>query len=546
MTAASRTRFAALLTVAAVACSHAHQSEPAPAAGDLPAVSAAVVDAHLRYLSDDLLEGRAPATRGGRLAAKYIAAQFRAMGLEPAGRDGSYFEPVALVGMVPQARLAWGRQGVPPVTLRYGEDFVGWAEKPEEQVSVDAEVVFVGYGVKAADWQWDDYKGQDLRGKVLLMLVNDPGLQDTTIFLGKVLTYYGRWTYKLEEAARQGAVGALLIHTTESATYGWNVVRGSWTVEQFKLDRTTPQSLAYAGWVTYDATKAALSAAGQDLDALTRAAARRDFRPVATGIRAQGAVTSRVRRVPSENVLARLPGADAGAASEFVLYTAHYDHKGIGVAVNGDSTYNGAEDNASGVAAMLEVARMLTQAPRARRSFVFAAVTAEESGLLGSEAWVADPPLPLARTAAVLNIDGINVRGRTRDIGALGLDRSTIGPMFEAAAAAESLRVSREPDIRGSFFRSDHFPFAKGGVPAISLQDGVEFVGRPVDWGREQDALYDRVRYHQPSDEWSATFDYGGTLQEVRVMARLGLSVANGTEMPRWLATSEFQRPASR
>ena len=546
MTAVSRTRVAALLTAAAVACSHAHQSEPAPVAGDLPAVSTAAVDAHLRYLSDDLLEGRAPATRGARLAAKYIAAQFRAMGLEPAGRDGSYFEPVALVGMVPQARLAWGRPGAPAVTLRYGDDFVGWAEKAEEQVSLDAEVVFVGYGVKAADWQWDDYKGQDLRGKVLLMLVNDPGLQDTTIFLGKVLTYYGRWTYKLEEAARQGAVGALLIHTTESATYGWNVVRGSWTVEQFKLDRTTPQSLAYAGWVTYDAAKAALTAAGQDLDALTRAAARRDFRPVATGMRAQGSVTSRVRRVPSENVLARLPGADAAVAGEFVLYTAHYDHKGIGVAVNGDSIYNGAEDNASGVAAMLEVAHTLTQAPRARRSFVFAAVTAEESGLLGSEAWVADPPLPLARTAAVLNIDGINVRGRTRDIGALGLDRSTIGPMFEAAAAAESLRVSREPDIRGSFFRSDHFPFAKGGVPAISLQDGVEFVGRPADWGREQDALYDRVRYHQPSDEWSATFDYGGTMQEVRVMVRLGLSVANAGEMPRWLTTSEFQRPASR
>jgi Zn-dependent M28 family amino/carboxypeptidase len=322
-------------------------------------------------------------------------------------------------------------------------------------------------------------------------------------------------------------------------------VRGSWTVEQFKLDRDQAQSLAVAGWVTHDAAAAALAAAGHDLAALTRAAARRDFRPVATGVRASVAVTSRVRRVPSENVVARLPGGDAGAAADAVLYTAHYDHKGIGVAVNGDSIYNGAEDNASGVAAMLEVARVLAAGPRARRSFLFAAVTAEESGLLGSEAWAADPPFPLARTAAVINLDGINVRGRTRDIGALGLDRSTLGPLFEAAAAAESLRVSREPDVRGSFFRSDHLPFAKAGVPALSLQDGVDFVGRPAEWGREQDAQYDRVRYHQPSDEWSAQFDYGGMLQVIRVVARTGLAVANAAELPRWLPTSEFQRPGA-
>ena len=546
MPALLRSVAAAGLAAAALSCVHAQVrvGSSAPAADGLT-VSAAAVDAHLRYLADDLLEGRAPATRGGRLAARYIAAQFREMGLEPAGRDGSYYEPVALVGMMPQATMSWGRAGAAPTALRYGEDFVAWAERPDERVAADAEVVFVGYGVRAADWQWDDFKGQDLKGKILLMLVNDPGLQDTTVFLGKVLTYYGRWTYKLEEGVRQGAAGVLLVHTPESATYGWNVVRGSWTVEQFKLDRTAAQSMPLAGWVTYDATKAALAAAGHDLDALTRAAARRDFRPVATGIRAAATVTSRVRRVPSENVVARLPGSDAAVADQFVLYTAHYDHKGIGVAVNGDSIYNGAEDNASGVAAMLELARVLKDAPRARRSFVFAAVTAEESGLLGSEGWAADPPLPLARTAAVLNIDGINVRGRTRDIGALGLDRSTLGPMFEAAAAAESLRVSREPDVRGSFFRSDHFPFAKAGVPALSLQGGVDFVGRPPEWGREQDALYDRVRYHQPSDEWSASFDYGGTLQEIRVMARTGLSVANAAEMPTWLTTSEFQRPAT-
>ena len=516
--------------------------QPAP----LPAVNTAAMDAHLKYLADDLLEGRAPATRGGRLAAKYIAAQFQALGLEPAGSDGSYFQPVPLVGMTPHPSLVWGKGGATR-TLTYRDDFVAWAERPENHVVADGEVVFVGYGVEAGEWRWNDYKDVDVRGKVLLMLVNDPGLQDSTIFNGRALTYYGRWTYKLEEASRRGALGAMLLHTTESATYGWDVVRGSWSVEQFKLDRPAAQSIAFAAWVTHEAAQAALAQAGLNLDSLTRAAARREFRPVATGLNVAVDISSALRHVRSENVVARIPGNDPALARQAVLFTAHWDHKGIGPAANGDSIYNGAEDNASGVAAMLGAAQALAQTqPRSRRTLLFVATTAEESGLLGSEAYTRDPLVPLEQTAAVINLDVTNVRGATRDVDALGVDRSTLGAVFDAAARAESLAVVHEPDLRGSFYRSDHFPFSKAGVPALSIEPGRDFVGRPAGWGEQEAARYNRERYHQPGDEYRPTFSYAGMAQEVRVAVRVALAVANAAAMPRWLPNSEFQRPAGR
>ncbi len=508
-------------------------------------VDTAAMDAHLRFLASDLLEGRAPATRGGQLASAYIAAQFQALGLEPAGEKGSYFQPVALVGMTPQPTFVWGggKPGSTPDSLPFREAFVAWAERPEADIAADGEVVFVGYGIRAPEWQWDDYKGTDLHGKVLLMLVNDPGLVDSTIFLGKILTYYGRWTYKLEEAARQGAAGAILVHTTESATYPWEVVRGSWTVEQFKLDQPHSPSLAIAGWVTEGSARAALAKAGLNLDSLSRAAARREFRPVPTGMHASVRVRSVLRRVQSENVAARLRGRDPQLAGQAVLITAHWDHKGIGPMVGGDSIYNGAEDNASGVAAILGAAEALTRLPRSARSIVFLATTAEESGLLGSEAYVQQPLIPLGQTAAVLNLDVTNVRGATRDIGALGMDRSTLGPLFEAAARSEGLTVESQPDVRGSFFRSDHFPFARAGVPALSIKPGVDFVGRPKGWGEEQENIYNEHRYHQPSDEYQTTFRYDGMAQQVRVTVRTAQAVANNRELPRWLPSSEFQRP---
>lgn len=506
-------------------------------------VDTAAMDAHVRFLASDLLEGRAPATRGGRLAAEYIAAQFQALGLEPAGANGTYFQPVALVGMTPQPTLAWGPAGGATDTLAYRDAFVAWGERPEADIAASGEVVFVGYGIRAPEWRWNDYKGADLRGKVLLMLVNDPGLVDSTVFLGKILTYYGRWTYKLEEAARQGAAGVILIHTNESATYPWEVVRGSWSVEQFKLDQPQSPSLAFAGWVTEASARAALTKAGLNLDSLSRAAARRDFRPVGTGLTAAVRIHSALRRVESENVAARLPGRDPRLASQAVLITAHWDHKGIGPAIRGDSIYNGAEDNASGVAAILGAAKTLAQLPRTSRSILFVATTAEESGLLGSEAYVQHPLVPLGQTAAVLNLDVTNVRGATRDIGALGMDRSTLGPIFVAAARAESLSVESQPDVRGSFFRSDHFPFARAGVPALSIKPGVDFVGRPKGWGEEQENIYNEQRYHQPSDEYQPSFRYAGMAQEVRVAVRAARTIANDPAMPRWLPSAEFQRP---
>lgn len=505
-------------------------------------VDTAAMDAHLKFLASDLLEGRAPATRGGKLATEYIAAQFQALGLQPAGPNGSYFQPVALVGMTPQPTLTWGKTGQLD-SLAFREQFVAWAERPDADIAADGEVVFVGYGIRAPEWQWDDYKGMDLRGKVLLMLVNDPGLVDSTVFLGKILTYYGRWTYKLEEAARQGAAGAILIHTTESATYPWEVVRGSWSVEQFKLDQPHSPSIAFAGWVTDASARSFLAKAGLNLDSLTRSAAKRDFRPVATALQASVRVHSALRRVQSENVVARLPGRDAHRANEAVLISSHWDHKGIGPLIRGDSIYNGAEDNASGIAATLAVAKALTQLPRTARSILFVATTAEESGLLGSEAYVQQPLIPLARTAAVLNLDVTNVRGATRDIGARGGDRSTLGPMFDAAARAESLTVENEPDLRGSFFRSDHFPFARSGVPALSIYAGDDFVGRPKGWGEEQENIYNQQRYHQPSDEYQPSFRFAGMAQEVRVVVRIARAIANDPGLPRWLPNSEFQRP---
>jgi len=506
-------------------------------------VDTAAMDAHLRFLASDLLEGRAPATRGGRLAAEYIAAQFQALGLQPAGANGTYFQPVALVGMTPQPTLSWGLTGGQPETLVYRDAFVAWAERPEADIAAAGDVVFVGYGIRASEWQWDDFKGMDLRGKILLMLVNDPGLVDSTVFLAKVLTYYGRWTYKLEEAARQGAAGAILIHTTESATYPWEVVRGSWSVEQFKLDQPHSPSIGFAGWVTEGSARAALIKAGLNLDSLSRAAGRRDFRPVATGLQASVRVHSALRRVESENVAARLPGRDPRLASQAVLITSHWDHKGIGPIIRGDSIYNGAEDNASGIAAMLGVAKALTQLPRPGRSIIFVSTTAEESGLLGSEAYVQQPLIPLPQTAAVLNLDVTNVRGATRTIGALGRDRSTLGPVIVAAAQAEGLTVEAKPDVRGSFFRSDHFPFARAGVPALSIFPGDDFIGRSPGWGEEQENIYNQQRYHQPSDEYRPTFRYAGMAQQVRVTVRTARAVANDPSLPRWLPSSEFQRP---
>lgn len=504
------------------------------------AVSADVMRAHLEFLADDALEGRAPGTRGGLIAAKYIRAQFQRLGLEPAGDSGSYYHRVPIISLTPTPTLTVSGNGATR-DLRFRDDFVMWSMRNDSLVRYAGDAVFVGYGIVAPEYQWDDYRGVDVKGKIVVALVNDPGLQDSTIFRGRILTYYGRWTYKIEEAERHGAAGLILIHTTESATYPWSTVTSSWTGAQVRVERPA-SSLLMAGWVT-DKAAATLFPAGTDLAAAMRRAASRDFRPMPLTARLSGEIRSVVRRSETFNVLARLPGTGP-LANEAVLIGGHYDHLGVGAPVNGDSIYNGALDNASGTAAMLATAESFRHSGiRLNRSLVFMAFAAEESGLLGSTAYAANPTIPLRRLAAVLNVDVMNLSGRTRDVAALGTDQSSLGELFTRAAAAEGLRVSVNEDalIKGSFFRSDHFPFARAGVPALSLESGTDFVGRAKDWGKAQADEYTAKRYHQPSDEVLPSFSYDGAVQQMRVIVRTAMAAATVKAQPTWNRGSEFR-----
>jgi Zn-dependent M28 family amino/carboxypeptidase len=499
-----------------------------------------VFRAHLEFLSDDLLEGRAPATRGGELAARYVAAQFRRLGLEPAGDSGTYFHRVPVIAHTPDPTLRI--TGGSPTTLTYRTDYVLWSMRNEEQVSLAAPAVFAGYGIVAPEWGWDDYAGLDVKGKVVVCLVNDPGLHDPGIFRGRVLTYYGRWTYKIEEAQRQGAAGILMIHTEENATYPWTTVTGSWTGEQVRLE-TPATSLVVAGWIRDEVAARLALEGGLDLRSLMDQAGHRGFRGVALPFGIEAGVRSVLRRSSTSNVVGRLRGRGK-LAEQAVLLGGHYDHLGVRAPVNGDSIYNGAEDNASGTAAMLTAAEAFVRSGVApQRSILFVAFGAEESGLLGSQALAARPIIPHRQLAAVLNMDVMNMYGRTRDIAALGTDQSSLGEVFAAAAAAEGLRVRVDSGalIRGSFFRSDHFPFARAGVPALSLESGADFVGKPPTWGEEQKAQYTRERYHQPQDELLPWFSTEGAAQQMRVILRAALTLATLPGQPTWREDSEFR-----
>jgi len=503
-------------------------------------VSQDVYRAHLEFLADDALEGRAPGTRGGDLAAKYIAAQFRRLGLEPAGDSGAYFHRVPIIALTPSPVLKV--TGSAPATLRYRDDYVLWSMRDEEQVNLAAPAVFAGYGIVAPEWGWDDYAGLDVKGKIVFCLVNDPGLHDPGIFRGKILTYYGRWTYKIEEAQRQGAAGLVLIHTTESATYPWTTVTGSWTGEQVRLERPAG-SLVVAGWMRDEVASQLFAQGGLNLAELMEKAGKKGFRGVALPFGLDAAITSTVRRSATANVVARLPGRGRLAA-DAVLIGGHYDHLGVRAPVDGDSIYNGAEDNASGTAAVLAAAEAFVRsAVQPQRSILFMAFSAEESGLLGSQAYATRPTIPLRNLAAVLNMDVTNLYGRTRDVAALGVDQSTLGQVFAAAAAAEGLKVTVDSGslIRGSFFRSDHFPFALAGVPALSLESGQDFEGHPAGWGEEQQREYTEKRYHQPQDEILPWFTMAGTVQQLRVILRSALAIASAPSQPAWSAGSEFK-----
>jgi len=509
----------------------------------LETVTPHVVDAHLRFLSHPLLEGRAPGTRGGIVAMEYIAAQFERMGLQPVG--GAWTQPVPMVGMDPHPRLELSAGGR-PIHPAYGDAYVLEAGVPRPEVSLDTELVFVGYGITAPEYGWDDYKDVDVRGKVLLMRVNDPGTADTPEFFGgRALTYYGRWTYKLEEASRRGAAGALLLHTDASAGYGWNVVQTSNTGEQFDLAGEPQFPLQVRGWISEAAARAALAAAGHDLDALVEASEAKDFRPVPTGIGVRAHVRSDIRDVATANVVGLLPGSDPAREREVVIVSAHYDHLGTRTGDDGQTrVYPGAYDNASGVSLLLAVAEGLARAPsRPPRPFLFVSTTAEESGLLGAEWYSRNPLYPLATTAAVLNVDGANLWGRTEDIAPLGTDRSELGAMVRAAAEAEEMVVAPEqhPE-QGMFFRQDHFPFARAGVPALAMDHGLRYADRAEGWGQARYEEFNTQHYHQPSDAYREGVDYAGAVQQGRVLLRTAWAAATADALPQWAPGSEFKR----
>jgi len=502
------------------------------------------IDAHLRFLSHPLLEGRAPGTRGGDLAAEYVRAQFRRIGLQPVG--GSYFQPVPLVGLTPDPWLSFAFADGAGVDLPYRDAFVAKAGLPEPEVEAEGELVFVGYGISAPEYGWDDYEDVDVRGRVLLVRVNDPGTEETPGFFGgRALTYYGRWTYKYEEASRRGAAGVLLIHTDESAGYGWNVVRTSNTGEQFDLSGAPEFPLPVKGWISEAAAAEALRRAGHDPGELMRRSEDRGFRPVPTGIRVRAGVRSRVREVRTANVVGLLPGRDPDGRDEVVLVTSHYDHLGTGTGDDGARVvYHGAYDNASGVALMLAAAEAATTLPEPpRRSLLFVSTTAEESGLLGAEWYARHPLFPLSRTAAELNLDGANLEGRTRDLAPLGADRSELGETVREAARTEGMTLRADPHPeQGMFFRQDHFPLARAGVPSLALDHGLQYEEKPEGWGEAWYEEFVTRHYHQPSDAYREGIDYGGAVQQGRVLLRTALAVASADRLPDWNPGAEFSR----
>ena len=520
----------------------------------IPSISESTLRAHIRFLSDDMFEGRGTGARGGEMAAKYIASQLEEIGLKGAGDGGSFFQQVALVGVKadPGTKLIVSGRGNKE-TFKFADDFVAFTGAQTEHVDVDADLVFVGYGINAPEQRWNDYKGQaDYRGKILVMLVNDPPAtsEEPGLFGGKALTYYGRWTYKYEEAARRGAAGAILLHTDQSAGYPWSVVRtsnGSWRFDIARTQGDSTPYLQFRSWITDDAGRRLMKLAGQDLDALRARAASRDFQPVPLGIRAKLDLKSEVKRVSAPNVVGILPGSDPKLRDEYVVYSAHWDHLGIGAPnKNGDTIYNGAVDNATGVAAVLAIAEAFASLPaaqRPRRSSLFLFPTAEEQGLLGAEWYSKHPVVPLNKTAANVNLDSMNILGPTSDFIPLGAERSSLKAVVEAVAREKGLHVSQDarPE-QGSFFRSDHFPFAKVGVPSISLKEVNEYVGHPKEWGEEQFRAYNTAHYHQPSDEFRDTWDYRGMIQETEIAMAIGRRIADSDAMPKFNPGDEFAR----
>jgi Zn-dependent M28 family amino/carboxypeptidase len=543
-----------ILAIASIAALSGCSRGPSPPTAALASFSGDRILNHIRVLSSDEFEGRGPGSKGEQLTIKYVEDQFHSAGLEPGNPDGTYLQSVPLVGITPDSGMKLTLVGHgKTLEPKFPDDFVAWSKRVAETSAIDADMIFVGYGVQAPEFQWDDFKGADVKGKILVVLINDPPVPDPSdpskldpkIFGGPAMTYYGRWTYKFEKAAQLGAAGCVIIHQTDRAGYPWEVVRDSWSGTQFDL--ATPDKnlgrLAVESWITSDFATKLFRAAGQDLDKLIATAARRDFKPVPLGIRAKLTIHNVLRTLDSHNVIAKLTGSDPDLKNTYVIYTAHWDHFGIGPPVNGDKIYHGAVDNASGTAALLEMARAYKKLERPpRRTILFLSVTAEEQGLLGSQYYVEHPLYPLARTALDINMDGMNVSGRTRDIVQIGRGVSTLDDVIDSVAQEQSRVVKLDPEPeKGFYYRSDHFEFAKNGIPAFDPDEGVEFIGKPDGWGLEERRKYTSERYHKPADKILPDWDLSGAVEDSRLYFLVGYRVANDPHMPEWKPGAEFK-----
>jgi len=516
-----------------------------PAVAAIQAIKPENIETHVRFLSLDLLEGRGTGQRGGDLAAEYIATQFALYGLKPAGDKGTYMQKVPMVGITPGAEttFAFTPASGEAMPLKVLDEYVAYDQTQQPQSDIDAPVVFVGYGIHAPEYSWDDYKDVDLKGKVLLMLVNEPPSDNPRFFKGKALTYYGRWTYKYEEAARRGAVGALLIHQTEMASYPWEVVRNSNSGEKAYLKLDGSPRLKAAAWIHYSVAKRLAAASGLDLTRLMNDAQSRDFKPVPLSVRLRAHIVSKIRPFESNNVLAMLPGSDGRLKEEAVMYTAHYDHLGIRPDMPGDNIYNGADDNATGCGILLELARAFSQAgQKPRRSILFASVTAEEQGLLGSEYLGKHPPIPAGKIALDLNYDDIPPLGSPQEVEVAGAERTTFYPTV--TATAKDFRLTIRPDAHpeaGHYYRSDHFSLARVGIPSFSVNEGVKYRGHDEAWGLAQDEDYTKNHYHQPSDEYHAEMDFTGDGTMARFGFMLGWQAAMQARVVGWEKGDEFE-----
>ncbi|AXC11359.1 peptidase M28 [Acidisarcina polymorpha] len=502
------------------------------------------IRAHVKFLADDLLEGRGPGKRGAEIAAQYIATQFAIEGLKPAGDQGTYFQKVPLYAVhtvEDQTSFSFVPNAGPPIDLKYGEDVVTKDTTGKAFADIDAPIVFVGYGIDAPEYQWNDFAGADVKGKVLLVIVNEPPSTDPKFFKAEALTYYGRWTYKYEQAARLGAAGVLIIHRTDLASYPWDVVRNSQAIEKSYLQGDPAATLRAASWIQHGVADKLLASIHMSADQAIEAAGKRGFKPIDLPVRLKAHIVSKVRRYDSDNVVAMIPGTAPGN-EQAVIYSAHYDHLGIDPDAKGDGIYNGANDNGTGCGILLEMARAWTQV-KPPHPIYFAAVTAEEQGLLGSQYLGMHPPVPASQISLDLNYDALLPVGIPTAIGAAGSERTSFYPVVESTAKAFGLTI--QPDqqpLAGHYYRSDHFSFARVGVPAFSIEQGTLFEGQTPEWGKAQSDDYVAHRYHQPSDEYRDTMDFRGNAKLARFGFILGWEASSLPGEIQWQSGDEFEK----